>query len=223
MRMPAAGTLFGRTVPVLFGIAALTVLLTGAPAQAAEDGAALAVAFGCAECHGADGIGVAPGYPNLAGQDKRYLKEQLIRFRAPAPGQLALNWSAYRFDHVMGPKAKPLGDADVERLAAYFSGLDCSVPRAADTAPQPKMAARCLGCHGEDAVKNSLAAVPSLFGQKAPYLERQLQLFRATAHRQTGASDKSRRFHPAMDLEAGVLDSDSITALAMFFSGRGCR
>jgi len=221
--MPAAGLRLARPVSVLCGIIALTILLTGGPAQAAGDGAALVEAFDCAGCHGANGIGVAPAYPNLAGQDERYLKAQLTRFRAPAVGQLALNWSAYRSDHVMSPKAKPLGDTDVERLAAYFSGLDCGVPRAAKSPPQPQAAPRCLGCHGEDAVKNSLAGVPSLFGQKAPYLERQLRLFRATAHRQASASDESRRFHPAMDLEAGVLDNDSITALAAFFSARGCR
>jgi len=221
--MPADRRRFGRTVSALFGLAVVAVLVTGAPAQAAEDGAGLVAAFGCAECHGADGIGVAPAYPNLAGQDKRYLKAQLTRFRAPPGGQLALNWSAYRSDHIMGPKAKPLTDNDVEGLAAYFSQLDCGVPQAVDIPPQPKVVARCLRCHGTAAVENGLAAVPSLFGQKAPYLDRQLRLFRATAHRQTSASDQSRRFHPAMDLEAGVLDSDSITALAAFFSARGCR
>ena len=35
----------------------------------------------CAGCHGIDGKSTTPGFPNLAGQDFIYLKNQLINFR----------------------------------------------------------------------------------------------------------------------------------------------
>ncbi|HYY16633.1 MAG TPA: c-type cytochrome, partial [Gammaproteobacteria bacterium] len=51
-------------------------------------------------------------WPNLAGQRAAYLAKQLKAFR-----------SGTRTDPMMSPMAKPLTDADIENLAAYFSSL----------------------------------------------------------------------------------------------------
>ena len=67
----------------------------------------------CVACHGADGIGKAPQYPNLAGQKQDYLVKQLKAFR-----------SGERKDSNMEPLAQPLSDQDIAALAAYFSKLD---------------------------------------------------------------------------------------------------
>ena len=69
----------------------------------------------CAGCHGMDGIGVAPGFPNLAGQDELYLKAQLTAFREKTRtgGQSALMYAM----------AAGLSDEDIANLAAYFSSL----------------------------------------------------------------------------------------------------
>jgi len=69
----------------------------------------------CAGCHGMDGIGVAPGFPNLAGQDALYLRSQLTAFREKTRtgGQSALMYGM----------AAGLSDEDIENLAAYFSSL----------------------------------------------------------------------------------------------------
>lgn len=64
---------------------------------------------GCVACHGADGIGKAPQYPNLQGQKAAYLEKQLKAFRA-----------GERKDSNMNALAKPLTDADIAALAAYF-------------------------------------------------------------------------------------------------------
>ncbi len=63
----------------------------------------------CVACHGADGIGKAPQYPNLQGQKAAYLEKQLRAFR-----------SDERKDSNMNALAKPLSDADIAGLAAYF-------------------------------------------------------------------------------------------------------
>lgn len=66
----------------------------------------------CAACHGANGISAAPMWPNLKGQKEAYLVKQLKDFKA-----------GKRKDPSMDPMVKPLSDADIEDLAAYFSSL----------------------------------------------------------------------------------------------------
>ena len=82
----------------------------GAPAQDAAAGKSRAAA--CAVCHGATGIGVAPDAPNLAGQPAIYLSAQLKAYR-----------DGTRRHEVMSVMAKPLTDADIANLAAWFSSI----------------------------------------------------------------------------------------------------
>jgi cytochrome c553 len=67
----------------------------------------------CVACHGADGIGKAPQYPNLAGQKATYIEKALIAFR-----------SGERKDPNMSAMAKPLSDQDIVDIAAYFESLE---------------------------------------------------------------------------------------------------
>ena len=76
----------------------------------AEAGKAKAAA--CAGCHGAEGVSSNPMWPNLAGQKEGYLVKQIKAFR-----------EGTRSDPMMSPMAKPLTDADIDNLAAYFSSL----------------------------------------------------------------------------------------------------
>jgi len=66
----------------------------------------------CAGCHGASGVSNNPMWPNLAGQKAGYLAKQLKAFR-----------DGSRSDPMMGPMAKPLSDADIDNLTAYYSSL----------------------------------------------------------------------------------------------------
>ena len=60
----------------------VAILLGGATAQAADDSAALdLIRRQCSTCHGAQGIGVSPTFPNLAAQTPQYLEAQLKAFR----------------------------------------------------------------------------------------------------------------------------------------------
>jgi len=64
----------------------------------------------CVACHGNDGIGILPEYPNLAGQHADYMEQALKAYRA---GQ--------RKNPVMGGMATALTDADIKALARYYS------------------------------------------------------------------------------------------------------
>ena len=66
----------------------------------------------CAGCHGAAGVSNNPLWPNLAGQQAGYLVKQMKDFR-----------DGNRNDPMMSPMAKPLSDADIDNLAAYYNSL----------------------------------------------------------------------------------------------------
>ncbi len=70
----------------------------------------------CALCHGQFGVATMPGAPNLAGQQAIYLSEQLKNYR-----------SGKRHHEVMSYIAKPLTDAEITQLAAWYSSIKVTV------------------------------------------------------------------------------------------------
>ncbi|GAB6264193.1 c-type cytochrome [Photobacterium sp. CCB-ST2H9] len=96
----------------------LTLIATffSLPAMAAGDAeAGKAKAAICAACHGANGIAVIPGYPNLKGQNAQYIVNALKAYKnKDRNGGNAM---------VMQPQAAMLSDTDMENVAAYFSQM----------------------------------------------------------------------------------------------------
>ncbi len=98
---------------VLSLLAASVLAVSASSAMAAGDAAAgKAKAATCAACHGADGISKVPMYPNLKSQKAAYIVKQLKAFK-----------DGTRKDPTMNAMAKPLSDADMANLAAYYSSL----------------------------------------------------------------------------------------------------
>lgn len=94
-------------------VAAAAILIAfAAPARAADPAAGEAKAKTCNACHGRNGIGTAPNFPNLAAQKSLYLVQQMKLFR-----------SGERRSEQMTIIAKPLSDQDIENLAAYYESL----------------------------------------------------------------------------------------------------
>lgn len=86
-------------------------------AQARDPVAGKARAAGlCITCHGALGISQLPNAPHLAGQPAIYLVEQLRNYR-----------SGKRVNDVMSVIAKPLTDAEIDDLAAWYASLKLTV------------------------------------------------------------------------------------------------
>ena len=67
-------------------------------------------AGGCVACHGIDGIGILPEYPNLTGQHADYIEVAIKSYR-----------SGQRKNAVMGGMAAALTDPDIRELAKYYS------------------------------------------------------------------------------------------------------
>jgi len=99
-----------------FAAGAAIALLAATVAHAADVARGRAKAEACLACHGADGIATMPAVPHLAGQPEEYLAEQLRQFR-----------SGKRPSEVMAIIAKPLADADVADLAAWFASIRVEV------------------------------------------------------------------------------------------------
>ncbi len=98
---------------VIVSTIASLLLVSASISMAGGDAAAgKAKSATCAGCHGAEGISANPLWPNLAGQQDAYMVKQMKAFR-----------DGTRSDPMMAPMAKPLSDADIDNLAAYFSSL----------------------------------------------------------------------------------------------------
>ncbi|KJY82325.1 cytochrome C biogenesis protein CcsB [Vibrio galatheae] len=90
-------------------------LLSGNVLAAGDAAAGQAKAAICAACHGADGIAVIPGYPNLKGQNEQYIVTSINAYKnKERNGGLAA---------VMQAQASMLSEADIANLAAYYSSL----------------------------------------------------------------------------------------------------
>ncbi len=64
----------------------------------------------CVACHGPDGIGLLPEYPNLAGQHEDYIRQALRAYKSGA-----------RKNPIMSGMAAPLTEQDIQELAKYYS------------------------------------------------------------------------------------------------------
>jgi cytochrome c553 len=88
------------------------VLACGMGAAQTDAQAGRAKAKICAVCHGELGVSTLPNAPNLAGQPEIHLAEQLKAYR-----------SGKRSDEIMDVSVKPLTNADITDLAAWFASI----------------------------------------------------------------------------------------------------
>jgi cytochrome c553 len=75
-----------------------------------QAGAQLATDKTCITCHGLDGQGISPMFPNIGGQWERYLANQLRDYR-----------DGTRENAIMNGLAADLTDAEIELLSAYYA------------------------------------------------------------------------------------------------------
>jgi cytochrome c553 len=103
--------IMARTSMMFLNVVILAVWSCAAGAADTVSGRQLSEAS-CAACHGHNGIGIIPLYPNLAGQKREYLIAQLRAFR-----------DGSRKNPIMSPMAAHLSDSDIENVAAYLASL----------------------------------------------------------------------------------------------------
>lgn len=179
----------------------------------------------CSACHGADGHGIAPTFPDLAGQSATYLYVQLKTFK---DGQ--------RKDLVMAPMAASLGDAEMRNLAAYYASLPSRQGPDAGSGSRggvlfgkgdsSRGIPPCQGCHGPGGKgpgsnadveapppRPPWSTIPRLRGQSGAYVAKALRDFRSGAR---GNTSNAAIMHGV----AKTLDDADIQALATYLEVR---
>ena len=204
----------------LFVLTALVSLQANATSLVDGDAAAgKAKSATCSACHGAEGNSVNPLWPNIAGQNAKYLVAQLKAFQPGDDNQPAL-----RSDPLMTSMALPLSDEDIRDLAVYFEGLPAAANSVADESSidkaealyrggnEAEKASACLACHGPSGRGNPAATYPALNGQHAAYTAKQLRDY-ASETRKTDGKTRIMR-----DI-AARLSEDEIKAIASYVQG----
>ena len=95
----------------------LLTFLMAVLSASAQDGVRLYVHKFCATCHGQNGISVAPNYPNLAGQNERYLVNQVKDIIAKR--------RANKFTLLMteNPVVNAITDKEIAAIAAHMTKI----------------------------------------------------------------------------------------------------
>jgi len=178
-----AALVFLATAPAVFAqnASAPSQGEAASAAPAALDGKSLFRAKTCVACHGRDGTKPILMYPVLAGQDSKYLLEQM--------GTIANGTRLAGPDDRGYPRTQGMKDimhlASQEERAAIANFLGSSpAPKPVALNPAPDSArlaagkdaylkGGCVTCHGADGLK-PLATYPFLGGQKRDYLALQM-------------------------------------------------
>jgi cytochrome c553 len=136
----------------------------------------------CAACHGVNGQSQSPMVPNLAGQQRDYLVNQLQDYRDHSRS------NEYGVLYMWG-MAGPLKDRQIEELADYFS-KQIPVKASKVNSDDPRLTRgkeifekgipeqgviQCNSCHGQNG--EGMATFPRLAGQKSYYLIQQLDVW----------------------------------------------
>ena len=162
-------------------------------------------AFLCQYCHGEDGNSKKPDVPNLAGQNVRYLLEQIQHF---ADGS--------RKDYVMNQLAEKFSDEDKINLAVFYTSMKIK-PQTVDAALAAKgrvvFTKICSNCHGDQGHGNQSLA--RLAGQQQEYVKAVLNYFRDAANNPARRAE-GKRTSTLMEQFTKDLKDDEIAAVAAF-------
>lgn len=100
---------------IVHTIAIVSLLMSQAVSAAGDAAAGKEKSLVCKACHGANGIAIIPGYPNLAGQNEQYLVSSMKDYRdGRRTGTMA---------QMMAVQSTNLTDQDIADLAAYYAQM----------------------------------------------------------------------------------------------------
>ena len=171
----------------------------------------------CAACHGADGNSISPDWPKLAGQNQRYLYEQLNYFKNGERENVLMS--------SVVPLLMAYSDQDLLNISAYYASQTQTNGQAEDNAEllalgealyrsgnMKKAIPACTACHSVNGAGNALAGFPSVAGQQKAYLASTLKAYRSG---ERGAGD----YALVMQAVSKNLSDDEIDALANYMHG----
>jgi len=178
-------------------------------APGALDGKALFRAKTCIACHGRDGAKAIQNFPNIAGQEARYMQAQMDDI---ASGARVSGNDARGYPRTQGMKdiMHLVSKEEREAIAKYLATVPAPKPAAIDPPLTPERIAEgkaaytkgaCQTCHGVDGLK-PLATYPIIGGMKKDYIVLQVKEMRDGV-RTNGKSKTMLPFAKKLD-DAGV-------------------
>jgi cbb3-type cytochrome c oxidase subunit III len=168
------------TILAIFGLA----LAMAAPAFAddASDGQKVFRTRSCMACHGAKGQKPILTYPALAGQNEKYVLQQVNDIKS-GKRVGSMDETNHPFTQGMADILHILTDDDIKAVAKYLSTQTPGKPKPLDPAPTADEITAgqtaykkfgCVTCHGADGKKTNVASYPILAGLNRDYLKRQM-------------------------------------------------
>ena len=162
-------------------LAALLGLCSAHVFAAGNAAAGQAKSLVCASCHGENGANVIdPSYPQLAGQNEKYLARQLKMYQ-----------SGERDVALMTAQLIGKSEQDLDDLAAYYASQPAESSEATGSDAEIALAqqiykggiaskgvAACSSCHGPGGAGNAQAGFPRISGQSVQYTAAQLIAYR---------------------------------------------
>ena len=171
----------------------------------------------CVACHGTDGNSISSDWPKLAGQNQKYLFDQLKYYKSGERENVLM-------ESVI-PILKSYSDEDLLNIAAYYSSnpktngqakndeelllLGESLYRSGNTA---RSIPACTACHSLYGDGNALAGYPTVAGQQKAYLVSTLKSYRS---KERAAGDNAS----VMQTISKNLTDKEIDALANYMHG----
>jgi len=171
--------------------------------QAVEDGEERTLL--CKYCHGSDGNSLQPDVPNLAGQNAKYLLEQIDNFS-----------TRKRDDFVMSDLASRFTPEDKVNVAIFYH-TQAVKPQQVDKVKAEKGKTLyytvCTHCHGIEGYGNNKLA--RLAGQQITYVIKVLKNFRNNAN-DPAVRKASQRKSEIMEGVAKILSDEQIESVANY-------
>ena len=207
--------------------AILTALILGAatftamPVQADEikDGKRVYMTKTCMACHGRNGARAIMSFPVLAGQNEKYMLQQLEDIKSGERLGSVDPDTGHAYVQGMADIMHLLTEDDLKNVVAYLAEQKPARPEVLDPAPtedELKVGAKtykklgCRSCHGKEGEKASNKIYPIIAGLDRTYLIRQM----------TELRDKVRT-NGKSKLMFGVIkraDDEDIAAMATWLS-----
>ena len=199
------------------------LLALPASAQVGDPAAGAAKIATCSACHGSDGKGILPIYPNIGGQGYAYMVKQIHDIK-----------DGVRPVVEMQPFVVALTDQDIADISAYYAEQPHQITGSQPLTNEPwdldseailalgekiyrngmmeTGVPACSGCHAPSGMGNGPAGFPVVSGQQYDYLVKQLNDFRGNVRVNDGDSMWMRAV-------AARLTDVEIEAVANFIAG----
>lgn len=170
-----------RPTTKLLLAAVMALAALPAAADPVKDGKKVYMTKTCMACHGKGGGKPVMTYPALAGQNEKYLQQQLQDIKAGKRVGSVDPATGHPFVQGMTDIMHLVDETDIKNVAKYLSAQDPAAPKPLDPAPSAEELAAgeaaykglgCKACHGNDGVKPSNKAYPFLAGLNRDYLIR---------------------------------------------------